>query len=440
MNRLPGLRQSRIIGLVALLAAVVLAGYPLLVLADFSVSDWQYVKSITLPPDLGEAMLAEVVVDSQVFAKANKGLGDLRIVRDGEEEVPYQLAITRGGSRRNSHDGRIQDLGHLPGGHTELAIDLGQPGLLHNEVEIFTTSKNFQREVKLESSNDGESWLTVSQGVEIYDFTVAKRNFNARNTRVQYTESTARYLRIRILNGGEDPLVITGASAASLVEDQPLRTEYPAQIINRGEDPNRGIIRLTIDLATHGLPTDRLTLGTGETNFHRRVTLEGNLDLLGPWQAVSGSGEIYAYQTPKFTGSNLMVDYPEVTYRWLRLNIHNQDDVPLVVGEVTASGLQRRLIFQPALGATYGLYYGNREARQPSYDLGQVLPYLETDNLPSAELGEQRNNAQFARPELPISERFPWLITLGVAAVAAVAGLLLFGVLRQAKKVLPPPE
>ena len=426
-------------GLSVLLAAVVLAGFPLLALADFSVSGWQYVKLITLPPDLGEALLTEVVVDAQVFAQANKGLGDLRIVRDGAEEAAYQLAITRGGSRRTTHSGRIQDLGHLPGGHTELVIDLGQPGLLHNQVEILTTSKNFRRKVELESSSDGESWLTVSQGVEIYDFTVAKRDFNARNTRVQYTESTARYLRVHILNGGEAPLDITGASAASLVEEEPLRTEYPAQIIDREEDSTKGISSLTVDLANPGLPTDRLTLGTGETNFHRRVTLEGSLDGES-WRAISGSGEVYAYETAKFTGSNLMVDYPEVTFRYLRLNIHNQDDAPLAVSEVAASGLRRRLIFQPALGATYGLYYGNREARQPSYDLERFLPYLETDNLPGAELGGQRNNAQFALPELPVSERFPWLITLGVAAVAAVAGLLLFGVLRQAKKVLLPPE
>ena len=439
MNRHPAWGHRRIIGLIVLLAAVVLAGYPLLALADFSVSDWQYVKSITLPPAWGEAMLAEVVVDSQVFAQANKGLGDLRIVRDGAEEVPYQLAITRGGSRRTSHKGLIQDLGNLPGRHTELVIDLGQPGLLHNEVEIFTTSKNFQRKVELESSNDGESWLTVSQGVEIYDFTVAKRNFNARNTRVQYTESTARYLQVRIINGGEAPLAITGASAASLVEEEPLRTEYAAQIIDRGEDSTKGISRLTVDLATPALPTDRLTLDIGETNFHRRVTLEGSLDGES-WRAISGSGEVYAYETPKFTGSNLLVDYPEVTYRYLRLSIHNKDDAPLAVDEAAASGLQRRLIFQPTLGATYGLYYGNAEARQPSYDLERFLPYLETDNLPGAELGEQRNNAQFARPEPPFSERFPWLITLGVAAVATVAGLLLFGVLRQAKKSLPPPE
>ena len=439
MNNLLDSRQRSIVGLVLLLAAVVVSGvYPMLALAHFSVSEWQYVKSITLPPGLGHAMLAEVAVDSQVFAQANKGLGDLRIVRAGEEEEPYQLVITQGGSQRTSHKGQIQDLGHVPGRHTELVIDLGQPGLLHNEVEIFSTSKNFRRKVQVESSNDGESWLTVSQGVEIYDFTIKECNFKARNTRVQYTESTARYLRVRILNGGEAPLTITGASAASL-EEEPLRTEYPVQLIDPREDSTRKVSILTVDLVTQGLPTDRLTLVTGETNFHRRVTLEGSPDGES-WRAISGSGEVYAYETPKFPGSNLMLDYPEVTYRYLRLSIHNQDDAPLSVSEVAASGLRRRLIFQAAPGATYGLYYGNTEAINPSYDLERFLPYLETDNLPSAELGEQQNNAQFTRPEIPVSERFPWLITLGVAAVTAVAGLLLFGVLRQAKKVLPPPE
>ena len=234
-------------------------------------------------------------------------------------------------------------------------------------------------------------------------------------------------------------MTITGASAASLVEEEPLRTEYPVQLIDPIEDSTRKVSIFTVDLVTQGLPTDRLTLVTGETNFHRRVTLEGSLDGES-WRAISGSGEVYAYETPKFTGSNLMFDYPEVTDRYLRLSIHNQDDAPLSVSEVAASGLRRRLIFQAAPEATYGLYYGNTEAIHPSYDLERFLPYLETDNLPSAELGEQQNNAQFTRPEIPVSERFPWLITLGVVAVAAVAGLLLFGVLRQAKKVLPPPE
>ena len=124
-----------------------------------------------------------------------------------------------------------------------MVIDLGQPGLLHNEVEIFTTSDNFRREVELESSNDEENWLSVSQRVEIYDFTVKERNLNPRNTRIQYVESTAQYLRVRIFNGEEDPLAITGASVASLVEEKPLRTEYAAQIIDRREDPARNYQR-----------------------------------------------------------------------------------------------------------------------------------------------------------------------------------------------------
>ena len=437
MNRVTDPQFAGMLVLAVLLVASTLAGYPRLVLADFSISHWQYVKSISLPSEVGEGGLGQVVADPQVFFNANKGLVDLRIVRDEEEEVPYQLAITEGGSKRTSHSVRIQDLRQVPGRHSELVVDLGQPGLLHNEVEILTSSKNFRREVELESSDDRENWLTVSGGVEIYDFTVKERNFKAKNTRVQYTESTARYLRVRVLNGGEDPLEITGARAASLVEEEPIRMDYTAQIIDQREDTFEGTTRLTLDLDLPGLPSNLLTLAIGETNFHRRVTLEGSEDRES-WRSISGSGEIYAYETPKFTGSNLKVAYPESTNRYLRVSIHNQDDAPLTVDEVAVSGLQRRLIFQPAPEGSYGLYYGNAQARKPSYDLGRFLPYLETGEPADAELGVERLNPQFAAPELPVSERFPWLIPAGVAAVAAAVGLLLFGVVRQAKKVLPP--
>ncbi len=79
---------------------------------------------------------------------------------------------------------------------------------------------------------------------------------------------------------------------------------------------------------------------------------------------------------------------------------------------------------------TYALYYGN--------DLERLLPYLETEDLPVARLGPESLNPQFTVPQPPVSERFPWLITLGVVLAALVVGALLFGVLRQAKNLLPP--
>jgi hypothetical protein len=66
--------------------ALVSAGLVILIigagqaLADFSHDDWQHVKDIELPSDFTNEGLIEVIPDSEVFARANPGLTDLRIV------------------------------------------------------------------------------------------------------------------------------------------------------------------------------------------------------------------------------------------------------------------------------------------------------------------------------------------------------------------------
>ena len=88
------------------------------------------------------------------------------------------------------------------------------------------------------------------------------------------------------------------------------------------------------------------------------------------------------------------------------------------------------------------LYYGNEEARAPSYELERVFPYLVTENLPEAQLGVHSSNPLFmepAPPTVPFTERYPWLLPTVVAMAALLIGLFLASLLRQIRKVLPPP-
>ncbi len=65
-----------------------------------------------------------------------------------------------------------------------------------------------------------------------------------------------------------------------------------------------------------------------------------------------------------------------------------------------------------------------------------------TEDLPQARLGAQASNARFAapvEPSRPFPERTPWLLTTGVAVAGLLVGLLLANLLREIKKLLPPP-
>lgn len=188
------------------------------------------------------------------------------------------------------------------------------------------------------------------------------------------------------------------------------------------------------DLGNSGLPTNRLTIQTPQVNFYREVTLEGSGDAPS-WSLLQRSGVLYSYDTAKFAGDQLTLSYPETTLRYLRLTVNNEDNPLLPIEGVEVFGVPRKLIFQAQPGASYKLYYGNPEARSPSYELERILPFLETENLPVGTLGLQRNNETFNVEEtrLPFSERYRWLITVVVVVAAVAVAVLLLGVVRKAK-------
>ena len=441
MVKRPKIRIKVITAVGLVVAAASLAVLP--AFGDFSGEAWRFYQPIQLSSDLPEESLVEVALDREVFAHARRDLADLRVVQgDDLQEVPYKLLVERGERRRSSLNVDVQDLGHVPDQFTSFVVEVGQEGVLHNELEIRTPSENFQRTVVVEASPDRQSWAIVQEEGQIFDFTIRERNVNERDTRVRYPSSTARYLRIRIINDLEPLLEVTGAVAYFNQELLPREAELAAIIASREEDEEKRRTLLVLDLGTQGSPTSRLVITTTQESFYRQVTLDGSTDA-EKWTRVLSSDTLYVYNTPKFVGSKLSLSYPESTYRYYRLTILNEDNPPLAVDSAQAYGFLRKLIFSASPDRTYQLCYGNAEARSPSYELERIFPYLVTENLPRAQLGAHAANPLFAIPPerlVPFTERYAWLLTTAVVVASLLIGMFLANLLRQVRKLLPPPS
>ena len=252
----PGYGPLLVLG--ALLAFLFWAPLFHLAYADFSLQDWRYSKPVTLPPLTGGEQLVEATLDRDVFEGSAPGQVDLRLVEADGREVAYQLVVERGGAQEESLQGKVRDLGHVPGQYSSFVVDLGREGQLHNRVKILTGSKNFQRVVRVEGSADAESWAVLREGVEIFDFTVRERGFNARNTEVDYPDSTARYLRVQVVNKDEEPLRVSGASVSS-VEERPAEVvAYDAGITGISEDTEDNTTVVEVDLHSANVPDQPL--------------------------------------------------------------------------------------------------------------------------------------------------------------------------------------
>ena len=411
--------------------------------ADFTASDWRYVKPIVLPSGLNGEGLVEVVPGAEVFGASSPGLVDLRIIADDGTEVPYKLEVARGERERESLSATMQDYGYVVGSHTSFIADLGSAGVMHNELEIRTPAKDFRREVVIEASNDRTTWATIAEQ-EIYSFSVDER-VAASNTLVGYPESATRYLRARVEDGGEGRFEVTGVAVHFDRETPPREIRWPAPLLDVTSQPDQGLTVVEADLGTPGLPSHRLVLDVPDVNFYRQVDVATRATSSDdePWRTLVSRAAVHSIDTPNYTGKSLAIGYQETANRYLRIVIHDEDNPPLDVRGVEVWGVQRRLLFLAAPGKSYRLHYGNEKATRPSYDVERVFIYLETESPPRAALGPQSDNPLFEEeppPPVPLTERTPWLLPLAVSAAAVVVGLILFGVFRQARKVLPPPE
>ena len=104
--------------LMAMAAAALLPAFR--AAADFALAEWQYYKPLALPPELTAGQLAAATLDREVFQQAAAAgrpdlppLRDLRIIRDGGTEVPYQLRIADGRAERETAPAQIRDFGPL---------------------------------------------------------------------------------------------------------------------------------------------------------------------------------------------------------------------------------------------------------------------------------------------------------------------------------------
>jgi hypothetical protein len=421
-----------------IITAVLFALVSSSVLADFSLRDWQYVKAISIPSELRDEGLVECVPDREVFTGSASGLIDIRIITGEDTEVPYKLEIGKAESQRTSIRVGLRDKSYVPGRYTTITAKLERKGIVHNEIEVETPSTDFGRTATVETSIDGVTWTIVAEKT-VYDFTVKERRFTTRDTRVRYPDSTAHFVRVKIADEGGVPLEIAGAAVFFVKETLAREVPWPITLLGISHDTERLVTMVEVDLGEPGLPSYRLAVDVPEVNFFREVSLEVSANR-ERWSGILSQASIYAYNTPKFVGQNLSVTYPETTFRYLRLIIHDEDSPPLNIQDVKVWGFRHRLVFIANPEESYRLYYGNIDARQPSYDIERVFPYLVTEELPAATLGSQGMNPHFIEKKPPLSERFPWLLPTVIAVAAILVTFIIIGIIRQARKVLPPPR
>ena len=399
--------------------------------ADFNKTNWQFQKEITTPSNSSGKSFVEVVFDNEIFSSAKSDLSDVRIIDSTGAEVPYVLTTEAPQASREAFSSKIFNKGSKPEELTSFIVDLGEAGVLNNQLRIVTDSKNFRREVSIEASADQVNWLKLDSNKYIYDYTV---EFKAQDTTIRYPENAKRYLRVTIFDKGKAPLNILRAEVAKEKIIQVKQITYDAKIIKKTENAEKRASVVTLDLGAVGLPTNNLSLETNSTNFNRQIGLDGSNDKQN-WFTISSGDVIFSYSTPQFIGNKLSLNYSERNFRYLRLVIFNKDDKPINITGAKVTGFLRKLVFEFNPGSSYSLFYGNPNSRFPEYDLKNYISYFNQSARQEVNLGTQKENTEFIKtvpPPPPFSERYPNLLLIALIVVVIIIGTLIFRLFKRA--------
>ncbi len=421
------------------IVGVILSGVsvPMLAYADFDLGSWKFQKEIKVPTITTPAYV-KVVLDKEAL-NGSSFQNDIRIISKDGRETPYQLVHETGSVSGGYYSTKMLDLS-TASGETMFIVDLDASGLIHNQIRINTSSRNFKKQVSVYASDvllgHGDAkWRLLTDSGYIFNFTDERASFVANGDTVLYPRSTARYVRVVIGEGEGGVTSVSGASVyrseVNAGEEQVSR--YPLLVT---QNPNEKSTEMTVDFGAQGTYSREITLATTDTNFSRRAVIQSSADGLS-WRRIS-EGSVSSISLKSFTGSQLTLTYPESQERFLRVIVFNYDDQPVRFADhADVRSTIRAIVFEAKPYSQYSVYYGNNKAGSPQYDFARFFNYVDTNDFIRAELGGQVSNTSFVpppQPVVPFTEKYPYLLNVTLVILVIIIGAFLFFYLRSVTK------
>ena len=342
-------------------------GLGALVFATVPADLYRFSRPVTAPEGWVRLALPDDVLDA-----CRPGLPDLRVVREGNAEIPWALEQR---IHEVSRRLELRDVERASGRETTALLDRGaRPGLAA-AVTLMIDGEDFLKPVVIESSDDRASWRAFASG-SVFATRLA------RSTTLRFSPNDRRWWRLRFDDRNGDPIspraAIVETSAGTQVaalREIPLALSVPSP-----DEPswtvsapaaNLGIVALKIQAeavaySRHVRVVERVFF-RGEVL--RRVVGEGSIV-----RAADGSG-------------NDVIPIGESAARSLEIEVEASDGPSLQITRVVAFAPPRAILFSAPAGAALRLLYGSTLADPPNYDLERALAGARPHETAAGSLG-----------------------------------------------------
>ena len=407
--------------------------------AEFNISNWKYFKSMSVPTDLNSTY-SKKIIDNDIYSHSN--LQDLRIIDSIKAEIPYKIVEEKDINYQKNIYADVFDSsvsGNQSMAIFDTKIDSNKANSLHSSITLSLIGKNYKRKVSIFASDKkiahGDAgWRLINSNGYIFNFYDSVTGFNSGNKTINYSKTTARYIRVLISDGEGELPQINGANVAeNLTNTAKIESdEYPLIIKNNLLNKTT---ELTVDLKADRIPASKIILSTSDKNWNRHAVLETSNTENGPWTMIA-EDYLYSINQTLYTGTKTFIDFNESKSRFLRIVVSNYDNAPVNFDSKIAVLRNQKSIVYKATDYPSKLYYGNDKAISPQYDIEKLLSYTDQNEMISTKLGPEEINADYIAPKAPektFTEKYPQALNIILVIMVLLLAGFMFMTVRGAK-------
>ena len=318
----------------------------------------------------------KIPLPDDIFSKINPDFSDVRILgitqKNDTIEIPYLL----------NNPSKQEILKEIPfrlinesrtGNRYYFTFDALESRLI-NEIHLDFNDTNFDWKVKLEGSQNLQEWFSIVENYRILSIKNSATDFKF--TKLEFPESQYRYFRISFEAGNKPVLqsakITRKQQGAGVLKNCPVAS----QSINEDSKFKQTVISIGLKERVP-LAFVKITI-KGGIDYYRPVTISALSDSIkngNDWRYFyrSLTSGILESNTPNtFNVENSIV-------KDVKIIIENRDNQPLKIDSVTVSGYQYELTARFTDPAEYYLFYGNKKASKPDYDIARFVENIPGD-------------------------------------------------------------
>ena len=315
-----------------------------------------------------------IQLPDDIFRHLNENFSDIRIYGLTPEqdtvEAPYLLRIAADKiDNRTVQFKTINQSSNKNGYYFTFEIPTVESV---NQLQLDLKQENFDWRIKLEGSQNQQDWFTVLNDYRI--LSIKNESTNFKFTSLNFPDIKFRFLRLSVNSSVKPELLSSSITSQQTIPGNSRSYKVREFAATEKKDTRQTLIDLELE---YPVPVSSLEIKINDTvDYYRPITIQYLSDSVKTEQ-----GWIFNYQSLLSGTLNSFEkqqwELESRLVRKLRVVIDNQDNQALSVGEVVLKGYVHELLARFTIPGTYALYYGNKKASRPAYDLNHF-----TDKVP----------------------------------------------------------